>query len=102
MIYRITASFREETASDLRGKLNDGSIGAQQPDGQEIVESLHRAVRTATGMIKWTERCYCNPPLAHERSTVLDRYFDQLHTEAITKHEEYEGHPFLQYLEEIS
>jgi len=102
MIYRITASFREETASDLRSKLKEGSIGAQQPDGREIVESLYRAVRTAAGTIKWTERCYCNPPLAHERSTVLDHYFDQLHTEAITKHEEYEGRPFLQYLEEIS
>ena len=101
MIYRVTASFREETASDLRSELKDGSIAAQQPEGQEIVDSLRRAVRTAGGTIQWTECCYCDPPLAHERSTVLDRYIEEFETEAIGKHEQCEGRPFLQYLEEV-
>ena len=102
MIYRVTASFRIETASDLRSDLKDGSISTQQPDGQEIVDSLRRAVRTAAGTIQWTESCYCDPPLAHERSTILDRYFEEFETEAIGKHEQSEGQSFLQYLEEVS
>jgi len=102
MIYRVTASFKEETASELRDELNDGSIAAQQPDGPEIVDALRRAVRNATGTIEWTECCYCDPPLAHERSTVLDRYFEKFKTEAVGKHRQFEGQPFLQYLEEVS
>ena len=101
MIYRVTASFREETASDLRSELKDGSIAARQPEGQEIVDSLRRAVRTTVGTIQWTECCYCHPPLAHERSTVLDRYFEKFETEATRKHEQSDGRPFLRYLEEV-
>ena len=31
VIYRVTARFRSDTAADLRRKLDDGSIAAQQP-----------------------------------------------------------------------
>ena len=43
MIYRVTARFKPHTAADLRRKLDDGSIAAQQPDGQEIVETHYTA-----------------------------------------------------------
>ena len=28
--------------------------------------------------VRWSEMCFCDPPLAHERATVLDHYFDSV------------------------
>jgi len=52
VIYRVTARFKTDTAAELRRRLDDGSIAAQQPDGQEIVDSLHRAVVTDSGQVR--------------------------------------------------
>ena len=98
-IYRVTARFRTDTAAELRRRLDDGSIAAQQPDGQEMVDSLHRAVVTDSGHAMWSEQCYCSPPLTHERMTVLDRFFDDIVAEAIEDYEEYNGRPFMEYLD---
>ena len=92
MIYQVTARFKPETAVELRRRLDDGSIAAQQPDGQEIVASLQRAVMTGANVVQWSERCFCDRPLAHERATVvLDHYFDDIATELIEDYEEYAG-----------
>ena len=98
MIYRVTARFRPQTAADLRRKLDDGSIAAQQPDGQEIVDSLHRAVVKRSGDVQWSEMCFCSPPLAHERATILDHYFDDVTPEPIATYEQYDGEPFIEHL----
>jgi hypothetical protein len=97
-VYRVTARFKEDTAAELRRRLDDGSIAAQKPDGQEIVDSLDRAVIADSGEVRWSETCYCSPPLAHERATVLDHYFADIATEAIDACERYDGEPFIQYL----
>ena len=102
MTYRVTARFRTDTAADLRQKLDDGSIAAQQPDGQEIVDSLHRAVVTPSGEVRWSEMCFCDPPLAHERSTVLDRYFDSITTEPVEGYEQYDGEAFMEHLQTLT
>ena len=101
VIYRVTARFKTETAAKLRRQLADGSIEAQQPDGQEIVASLHRAVMTDTNAVRWSEKCFCDPPLAHERATVLSRYFDDIATEPIKDYERYDGTPFLEHLQTL-
>ena len=101
MIYRVTARFKTETAVELRRRLDDGSIAAQQPDGQEIVASLHRAVVTGTDTVRWSERCFCDPPLAHERATVLDRYFGGITTEPVEDYERYAGKPFVEQLQKL-
>ena len=99
MIYRVTATFKSDTAAELRQRLEDGSIAAQRPDGREIVDSLRRAVVRDTGQIVWSEQCYCQPPLAHERATILDHHFDDVTTEAVADHERYDGRPFMEYLD---
>ena len=101
MIYRVTARFRTDTAAELRRRLDDGSIAAQQPDGQEIVDSLCRAVVTRSGEVRWSEMCFCDPPLAHERATILDRYFDAVTTEPIEDYERYDGRPFMEHLQTL-
>ena len=98
MIYRVTARFKTDMAAELRRRLDDGSIAAQQPDGQEIVDSLHRAVVSEAGDVRWSETCYCSTPLAHERATVLDRFFDDIVTQPIDNYQDDDGRPFLEYL----
>ena len=99
MIYRVTARFKAETTEELRRRLDDGSIASQQPDGQEIVASLYRAVLTSTDTVQWSEMCFCDPPLAHERATVLNRYFEDINTEPIEDYERYTGESFVDYLQ---
>ena len=52
MHYRVRARFREETAGEFQRVLRDGTIAAQQPDGQEIVDGhpfLEHLDRVAAG-----------------------------------------------------
>ena len=102
MIYRVTARFKADTAAELRRRLDDGSIAAQQPDGREIVASLHRAVLTESGDVRWSETCYCATPLEHERATVLDHHFEDIVTEPIARDERYDGRPFIEYLRTLA
>ena len=100
MHYRVRARFREHTAGAFRQALRD-TIPKQQPDGEEIVDSMRRAVVTSDGTIEWSEVCYCPTPLQHERSTVLDRYFEDLTTETVDDYLTHEGEPFLAHLDRL-
>ncbi len=102
MIYKVNARFREGSAAEFLLKLQDGSIASQQPDGAEMVDSMNRAVVTEAGEVEWSERCYCSPPLEHERRTVLDHYFSDLSTEAIDGYQDYVGLPFMEYIAELA
>lgn len=102
MIYHVTARLRPKMATAFLQKLSDGTIAAQRPDGAEIVASMKRAVVRDDGSVEWSEMCFCNPPLAHERSSVLDTYFVDMRTEPIHAHRQYNGRPFLDYLRELA
>ena len=102
MIYRVTAMLKPATSGELRRKLDDGTIAAQQPDGQEMVDSLHRAVLQDNGRVVWSEQCFCPSPLAHERATQLDHFFDDIVTEPIEDYHAYDGRPFMEYLTEMT
>ena len=102
MIYKVNARFKEASAAEYQRKLLDGTIGSQKPDGPEIADSMNRAVVKESGEVEWSELCYCNSPLAHERETVLDDHFDDISTEAIEAYQEYEGRPFMDYLAELA
>lgn len=98
MIYRVKACFRVGTAQEFHRLLTDGTIAAQKPDGREIVESMQRARVTAPGFVEWTEQCFCAVPLAHERETVYDRFFDRLQIHPIHAPIEIAGTSFMDYL----
>ena len=102
MIYRVRARFKADTAAAFHKKLTDGSVQQQTPDGPEIVASMNRAMLNGAGEIEWSEQCYCNPPLAHERATVLDTHFDDISTMAIEGYQQYEGEPFMKYLKQLA
>jgi len=96
MLYKVQARFIEGKAKEFYQKLADGTIEKQRPDGMEIVASMNRAKIDSTGLVKWTETCYCPTPLAHERATVYNKYFTDLKTEATHNHEKFEGDSFME------
>lgn len=101
MIYKVKARLEQGKAGEFYKKLTDGTIQAQKPDGPSIIDGMNRAVIDASGLVIWSEECYCDPPLAHERETVLDFYFSEIVTEEIDDYEEYEGDSFMEYLRGI-
>lgn len=98
MHYKVKARLIPQRASELLRKLTDGTILAQKPDGQEIVESMGRAKIDEAGIVRWSEVCYCPTPLEHERLTVYDRYFADLQTEQVNDYVEFEGEDFLDHV----
>ena len=102
MIYKVRAKFKISTAAAFLDRLTDGSIEDQRPDGAEMVEAMHRAVVRPDGTVEWSEQCYCPTPLAHERETVLDTYFEHFATEEIDDYEPYDGTPFMEYLQGLA
>ena len=98
MIYKVQARFDKSKAREFYEKLTDGTIQKQKPDGPSIIDGMNRAVIDESGLILWSEICYCSPPLAHERATVLDHYFSEIETEEIDDYREYEGESFMVFL----
>lgn len=101
MHYAVTASFNRETAAEFYQLLTDGTIESQKPDGKEIVASMKRAVIDSEGIVRWSEVCYCPTPLEHERATVYDRHFESIQTEPVDDYVEFDGEPFMEYLDRV-
>lgn len=98
MYYSVRAKPIIAKLPEFYRKLTDGTIRQQRPDGQEIVEAMHRARIVATGEVRWSQRCFCPKPLKHERRTVYNRYFTELRTEVAHGSVEFEGQPFMEFL----
>ena len=98
MIYKVQARIKQSKANEFNQLLTGGSLEAQAPDGPEILASMDRATIDSSGLVRWTETCYCPTPLRHERATVYDKYFSDLQTEETTNHERFEGEPFLNHI----
>lgn len=99
MHYNVTARLRRETAGELLRKLTDGTIEGQKPDGREIAASMERARVGEDGVARWSEQCFCETPLQHERETVYDHHFRDMNIEATDDTHDFEGEPFMEYLE---
>jgi len=99
MIYSVKARFIEEKMPEFYQKLTDGTILNQEPDGQEIVNSMKRAKITQRNTIQWSEMCFCSPPLKHERETIYNNFLTDMTTKIIDDYEEYDGELFKDFLE---
>lgn len=98
MLYHVRARLRPGTEAALLARLTDGSVAAQRPDGREIAAAMQRAAVDAEGWVRWTETCYCDPPLAHERATVLDDHFEAMVVEPAEGHGVPPGTPLMDHL----
>jgi hypothetical protein len=101
MIYSVKAKFIEEKMKEFFQMLTDGTIKNQKPDGAEILNSMKRAKITESGIIEWSEMCFCPSPLKHERQTVYDKFFSNMEIEIIDDYTEFEGESFFDYLKEF-
>lgn len=99
MHFTVSARLIPDTAADFLRKLTDGTVENQKPDGKGIVESMNRAKIGEDGIVRWSEVCFCRTPLEHERATVYDLHFTDIQTEEVEDHVEFEGKPFMDYLE---
>jgi hypothetical protein len=75
--------------SCLRKELNSDEISRLRPFGKKLKYCLDNAkIYTNDGYALWIEEDYCNPPLAMERESVLDRYFDDITVQLIASEKE--------------
>ncbi len=102
MHYTVVAKFKEACATEFLGKLTDGTIENQKPDGKEIIASMDRARIDESGLIRWNEVCYCATPLEHERQTVYDHYFLDLKTQQVDEYADVEERPFMEHLRQLA
>jgi hypothetical protein len=86
-MYVVKAKPKGELMADLKKELNSGKISKIRPFGEELQHGLENA-RIHSGYAFWVEEDYCSPPLAMERKSVLDRYFEDITVERIESQEE--------------
>jgi hypothetical protein len=88
--YLVRAKPRKELLESLHEELSSGKISRTRPFGQALQYSLENArVDTQnTDFALWIEEDYCSPPLAMERESVLDRYFNDITVERVESEEE--------------
>jgi len=80
MIYKVKAKFKKGEEKEFLEKLRDGRIENLEPDGPSIMKGMKSASVDDEGFVNWTELCYCPTPLAHERETVYDNFFEEFQT----------------------
>lgn len=81
-LYLVKAKPRKALLPNLREELDSGSISKLVPFGQELHYGLDNA-RVDNNYAYWVEEDYCSPPLAMERASVLDRYFDDISVDPV-------------------
>ena len=85
--YLVTAKPVQSKMEDLRKWLDSGEIRAMRPFGQALQMGLDNARWQTDSVAIWEEEDYCVPPLAQERSAVLDQYFTDLEVRHVSKGE---------------
>jgi hypothetical protein len=89
-LYLVKAKPIRERLSNLRKELDSGDITRMEPFGEELHQSLRdaRIDRSQDGYAYWVEEDYCSPPLAMERQSVLDRYFEEITVRPVNSRQE--------------
>ena len=85
--YLVTAVPMAGRMEELGNLLRENAFAKLRPFGGAITLSLRNARLREDGTAVWEEEDYCTPPLAQERSAVLDAFFGDLATEPVRKGE---------------
>ncbi|MDQ3835819.1 MAG: hypothetical protein M3270_02635 [Thermoproteota archaeon] len=89
--YLVKARPKKEYLGSLKEELNSGKISKMRPFGQSLHYSLENARiddRENRDYALWVEEDYCSPPLAMERESVLNRYFDDISVKRVESEDE--------------
>jgi hypothetical protein len=87
--YLVRARPRKELLENLHKELSSGKISRMRPFGHTLQYSLENA-RIDTkdrDFALWVEEDYCSPPLAMERESVLDQYFNYIDIQRVESEE---------------
>ena len=96
-LYVVRAKPIQDRLGGLRKELDSGEISRMTPFGEELHQSLLDARIDSKedeegdggdGYAYWVEEDYCTPPLAMERRSVLDRYFEEIKVKPVNSREE--------------
>jgi hypothetical protein len=98
MIYKVSGLFIPAKKETLKEWLSNGTIRNQSPDGEHIYHSLKHAKINENNRTLWFSECYCNTPLAHERETVFDLFFEDLQITQVEQEHTLEGTSFFKTL----
>ncbi len=87
-LYIVRARLKNDLSS-LRKELDSGEISRLRPFGKTLQYGLDNAkIDPKDGYALWIEEDYCTPPLAMERKSVLDRYFEDITVQLIASEKE--------------
>jgi hypothetical protein len=78
-LYMVKARPRKELLENLQNDLNSGKTSKMRPFGHALQYSLENAKiddNENPDYALWVEEDYCSSPLAMERESVLDQYFN--------------------------
>lgn len=76
--YLVTARPIAERSAALLENLRKRVYVSIRPFGKAMTYSLENARLREDGYATWEEEDYCSPPLAQERASALDEFFDEL------------------------
>lgn len=76
--YLVSAKPKTSRLTTLRGRLRQHAYDGLLPHGTEMAHSLENARLREDGFAIWEEEDDATPPLALERETVLDEFFEDL------------------------
>jgi len=84
--YLVRARSKPSLLGELRARLDRDDLRPLRPFGEAITVGLNGArLDPESGEAIWEEEDYCSPPLAMERASVLDRYFEDLAVERLER-----------------
>ena len=87
----VKARPRKELLENLHKDLSSGKISKMRPFGRALQYSLENARiddNENPDYAIWVEEDYCSPPLAMERESVLDQYFNDIAVSRVESEEE--------------
>ncbi|MFL6406478.1 MAG: hypothetical protein ACJ71F_05345 [Nitrososphaeraceae archaeon] len=89
-LYMVKARPRKELLENLQKDLSSGKISKMRPFGHALQYSLENARidNENPDYALWVEEDYCSPPLAMERESVLDQYFNDIGVLRVESEEE--------------
>ena len=83
--YLVSAVPKNDRMEELGRRLAAEEFVSLRPFGKTVSHSLKNARLRRDGVAVWEEEDYCSPPLAQERTAVLDAYFDDIRVEAVSE-----------------
>jgi hypothetical protein len=89
-LYMVKARPRKELLENLHNDLSSGKISKMRLFGHALQYSLEntRIDNENPDYALWVEEDYCSPPLAMERESVLDQYFNDIEVLCVESEEQ--------------